>query len=46
MHRACQFEEIVSSVGNYAMKRRINPQTIVDRDSALPSQVATVSTHP
>jgi len=46
MHRASQFEDIVSSIGSHPTKREIVPQTISGKDPVLPSEVAPVSTHP
>jgi spore maturation protein CgeB len=46
MHRASQFEDIVSSIGSYPTTREIAPQTSSGKDSVLPSEVVPVSTHP
>jgi spore maturation protein CgeB len=46
MHRAAQFEDIVSSIGNYSTKREKVPRTIPGKGPVLPSEVVPVSTHP
>jgi hypothetical protein len=46
MHRASQFEDIVSNIGNYPTKREIVPRTISDKDPVLPAEVVPASTHP
>jgi spore maturation protein CgeB len=46
MHRASQFEDIVSSVGSYPTKREIVPRKISSKGPVLPSKVVPVSTHP
>jgi spore maturation protein CgeB len=46
MHRACQFEDIVSSIDSHATQREIVPQTIPGKDPALPSEAVPVNTHP
>jgi spore maturation protein CgeB len=46
MHRAAQFEDIVSNIGSYSTKREKVPRTIPGKGPVLPSEVVPVSTHP
>ena len=46
MHRASQFEDIVSSIGNYPTMREIVPRTSSGKDPVFPSEVFPMSTYP
>jgi spore maturation protein CgeB len=46
MHRASQFEDIVSSLAGRTTKREIDPRTIAGKDPALRLQVAPASKLP
>jgi spore maturation protein CgeB len=46
MHRASQFEDIVSSIGSYPTKRERVLRTIPNKDPVLPSEVVPASTYP
>jgi spore maturation protein CgeB len=44
MHRAAQFEEIVSTIASYPKDREIAPQAIPGKDPVLPPEAVPVST--